>query len=312
MRHLKIFISFSILVVFLLSTVGCMKPFQKELYEEIQPSETAFVIPLEGATKAKQGKFDSEAFLNSMKIAAKRIQTPTRWHKTGRLNSSGKWIKTVRVIKVDRAPLTREWTKEQDRGSTSLDDAFRIESKESIEWYQGVTVSASIAETDAAKFLYNYSGKDLEYVLDNNVRSYAQDYLTGAFAQLFLDSARQSKKKIFDELKIVCKEKFLKKGVTIENIGAAGGFNYVDDDIQKSINEKFAAEQRKRAAKDDRLAAEEFARAEVAARKKMEVEIMKIKAQANLNFSKAALLWKGKYPEKVMPESMIFQTWSAD
>jgi len=274
--------------------------------------ETAFVIPLEGATKAKQGKFDSEAFLESKKVAAKRVQIPTRWHKTGRLHTSGKWIKTVRVIKIDRAPLTREWTQEQDRGSTSHDDAFRIESKESIEWYQGVTVSASISEEDAAKFLYNYSGKNLEYVLDNNVRSYAQDFLTGAFAQLYLDSARQAKKIIFDSLKVVCRRKFEKKGVTIENIGAAGGFNYVDDDIQTSINEKFAAEQRKRAARDDRLAAEEFARAEAAARKKMQVEIMKMEAQARLNFSKAALKWKGEYPDKVMPESMIFQTWSAD
>lgn len=121
-----------------------------------------------------------------MKVAAKRIQSTSFMPMCWNLYSSGKWIKTVRVIKVDRAPITREWTKEKERSSTTHDDAFRIESKESIEWYQGVTVSASISEENAAKFLYNYSGKTLEYVLDNNVRSYAQDFMTGAFAELFL------------------------------------------------------------------------------------------------------------------------------
>ena len=308
--------SFLILLTIILILNSCgiiMKPYQKEIYEEIQPNETAFVIPLEGASMTKQGKFDSEAFLDSMKVGAKRIKIPTRWYQKGRYWTNGKWIPTHMLIKVDRAPITREWTKEKERGSTSHDDAFRIESKESIEWLQGVTTSASIAEKDAAKFLYNYSGKTLEYILDNNVRSFAQDFLTGAFAQLFLDSARQSKKTIFDGLKIACKAKFLKKGITIENIGAAGGFNYVDEDIQNSINKKFAAEQNLKASKDDRAAAQEFAKAEVAARKKMQVEIMLMEAQAKLNFSLAALKWNGQYPNKIMPYGMVnFSQWHSE
>lgn len=59
------------------------------------------------------------------------------------------------------------------------------------------------------------------------------------------------------------------------------------------------AEQRLKASRDDRAAAQEFAKAEAAARKKMGVEIMKMEAQARLNYSKAALKWKGVYQKKL-------------
>lgn len=282
---MKRLVMLSVVACFLISMVGCVRPYKEAIYEEIKPNETAFVLPLEGANKEKQKKFKSVEYLEERKVAAKRIEIPRRWHQKGRLHANGRYIPTVMVIKVDRSPITREWTANPQTGSTTKDDAIRCESKESIEWLQGVTVSASIPEDMAATFLYNYSGKTLDYVLDNNVRSFAQDYLAGEFAQFELDEARTMKKKVFDGLKKECREKFSEKGVLVENIGAAGGFNYVDPEIQKAINMKFTAEQKLKAAKDERQAAQEFAKAGEAAKKKRAVDIMEMDAQARLNVS---------------------------
>ncbi len=274
-----------LLASFLVSTIGCVRPYKAEIYEEIKPNETAFVLPLEGANKEKQKQFKSVDYLEELKVAAKRIEIPRRWHKKGRLRCHGNYINTVMVIKVDRSPITREWTSNPETGTTPKDDAIRCESKESIEWLQGVTVSASIPENMAAIFLYHYSGKSLAYVLDNNVRSFAQDYLAGEFALYELDKARTMKKQIFDGLKDACADKFASKGVLIENVGAAGGFNYIDDEIQSAINMEFVAERKKTAAQDELIAAQTFARAGNAAKQKKEVDILEMDAKARLNVS---------------------------
>src|SRR5437868_11284483 len=89
-------------------TSGCVKPYDTPEYMEIDTSETGFLIPLEGDT-VSQAKFQSEDYLKQRKVAAKRVRVTHRWSQEGRLPNSGRWIPTVRLIKVNRSPVTREW-----------------------------------------------------------------------------------------------------------------------------------------------------------------------------------------------------------
>ena len=106
-----------LLISTLLFASGCgvIKPYNKPDVVVIEPNETAFVIPLEGASKSNQASFDSIEFLNEAKVATKRIEVAKRWLKTGRLPASGEYIPTARVITVSRTPVTREWKPEEGK-----------------------------------------------------------------------------------------------------------------------------------------------------------------------------------------------------
>ena len=288
-------------MLLVLALVSCRRPYQEKRYEVIAPNETAFVIPLEGANKTNQGKFGSEEYLQESKVAAKRIEIPTRFHQNGRRDWEGEWIPTVMVIKVDRSPVTREWTADPSKGTTNKNEAIEVESKESIGFGVGVTVSASIPEEMTSKFLYNYSGKTLADIMDKNVRSFVQDYLSKSFVAFVLDTARTKKAQVFDNLRTEARQFFLKKGIYIENIGAAGQFIYTEKEIQEAINSKFSAEMKVKAAKDEAEAAKEFLKAKSAieAQKMLDANIALMHAQANyLN------KWNGVYPTSMAGDLM--------
>src|SRR3954464_12670843 len=75
------------------------KPYDRPEYVEIDTSESAFLIPLEGDT-TNQAAFQSVQFLEQKKVAAKRIQITHRWNATGYWFTSGEWIGQVRLVKV--------------------------------------------------------------------------------------------------------------------------------------------------------------------------------------------------------------------
>ena len=62
---------------------GCRKPYDKPELVTIEPSQTAFLVPLIGDT-GNQGSFESEDLLLEAKVATKEIQIPHRWVQTGR------------------------------------------------------------------------------------------------------------------------------------------------------------------------------------------------------------------------------------
>ena len=49
-------------IIVAVALTGCIGPAKVDKFEEIAPNETAFVIPLEGASKKNQGKFVLSAF----------------------------------------------------------------------------------------------------------------------------------------------------------------------------------------------------------------------------------------------------------
>src|SRR5438477_2495972 len=130
-----------------LAGAGCIKDYDKPEYSEIDTSETGFLIPLEGDT-AGQAKFASQQYLEEKKVAAKRVQITHRWNQTGRLPNDGSWIPTVRLVKVKRSPITREWTAENNNGTSNKNQAVWVESNDSVGFSMGFTCTALIKEED--------------------------------------------------------------------------------------------------------------------------------------------------------------------
>lgn len=340
---------------------GCVPPFKKELLVEIKPNETAFVVPLEGKSKSGQGKFMSLEYLEANKVATKRISIPQRKQETGRGYWQIKYIPTAKVIRVNRQPVTREWTKDEDRGTNKTNEAIDVESKDSIGFSVGVNITALVMEEDASLFQYTYSGVPLFKLMDSDVRGFITSILSREFGVRNLKECKADKKSISDILLKETSEKFKQMGITISNVGLVGGLVYEDEKIQEAINEAYVAEmsvakqeqanlkkdkinkqrlkdaeqekliqvktndkniaiavaeaEEKRLfqekinqmniakAKADRIASEEFAKAEQANISRMTLEIKLIEAKAVLE---KAERWDGKLPEKILPENSSF------
>ena len=241
-------------VVGLLSLVGltgCMKPYDKPEFVEIDTSETGFLTPLEGDA-TQQAKFQSEDYLRQRKVAAKRVQITHRWSQEGRLTWNGRWIPTVRLVKVNRSPVTREWISPQSptaatqalRGAAN-DKAIWIESADSVGFSMGFTCTAFIAEDDAARFLYWYPSGSLADVMDREVRGRVQQSAAEVAAKYALDLLRGRKQEIADAVKNDLINFFAARGVTITTVGMFGGMTYENPEIQKAIDQTFIAQQLK-------------------------------------------------------------------
>jgi len=125
---------------------GCVRSYDRPEYVEIDTSETGFLIPLEG-DNAQQAKFQSEEYLKQRKIATKRVQITHRWSQEGRWPTDGRWIPLVRLVKVNRSPVTREWITSQGPATaqargTANDKAIWIESADSVGFSMGFTCTA--------------------------------------------------------------------------------------------------------------------------------------------------------------------------
>ena len=234
----------------LLFTSGCMKSYDKPEYVEIDTSETGFLIPLEG-DGTQQAKFQSEDYLKQRKVAAKRVQITHRWSQEGRISTDGRWIPTVRLVKVNRSPITREWMStattngEGNRRPNHSDQAIWIESGDSVGFSMGFTCTSYISEDDAAKFLYWYPSGSLQDVMDREVRARIQQVAAEVAAKYPLDVLRTKKQEISDAVKTDLTNFFATRGITVTTVGMFGGMTYENPAIQKSIDDTFIAQQLK-------------------------------------------------------------------
>lgn len=230
-----------------LVTSGC-KPYDKPEYVEIGTSETAFVIPLEGESPKAQVKFDSASYLESKKVSSKRIDIPHRWNQTGRLPFDGEWIDSVRVIKVDRTPITRQWSVTSENakiGSRTASGAIWLESSDSIGFSMGFNCTAYVSEEDTTKFLYWYKGSQLAEVMDSEIKARYQQAAAEIAAQVKIDLLREQKQKIVDAIRKDIVPFFKERGITITTIGQFGGMTYENQKIQSAIDETFISQQEK-------------------------------------------------------------------
>lgn len=289
-----------------LALIGC-GPVRVDPLVEIDTSETAFLVPLEGDTSA-QSQFDSVEYFESAKVATKRITIPQRRRYVGRLWFSYKWVPTMRVIKVNRAPITKKW-----RDKNSL---IHVESRDSIGFAVGVNLTAQIDEANAATFLYNYGEKDLDTAIDENVRSFLVSVLSREFGNRDLVECKADKGVISQIAFSETAEHFKGKGITITNLGLTDGLTYEDQAIQDAINATFIAEQEALTAEQREIAAtaeakvqvakaqgeaqaaEEFARAKSAREALVRLDIERMRAEAALEWAKK---WNGVLPNNVLP-----------
>jgi hypothetical protein len=283
-------------LIALVMILGSCRQYQEKIYVEVEPNETAFVIPMEQNTD-KQATFGSETFLEKKKVATKRIYTPTKWHQTGRMWFTGDYIATVRVIKVKRAPVTREWTNDGSGTSTNKKEDIEVESRESIAFGVKITATASIPEEWASRFLYNYNGRTLEQVMDYDVRGRVQNVLTSEFGARLLENCQADRAIVFDSMRTNVIEYFETMGVRIMNIGAAGDFEYLDEAIQIAINEKYSSKMKIEAAQNEVDAANLFVKARTAIVAQKELD-------AGINFinSCATAMVNGKFP---VPSTLV-------
>jgi hypothetical protein len=229
-------------------TCGCVRPYDRPEYVEIDTSDTGFLIPLEGDS-TEQVKFQSEDYLKQHKVAAKRVQITHRWSQEGRWPTDGRWIATVRLVKVNRSPVTREWVTTQTTVSASAiaraDKAIWIESGDSVGFSMGFTCTAFIPEEDASRFLYWYPSGSLADVMDKEVRGRIQQAAGEVAAKYPLDNLRSRKQEIADAVKQNVTNFFAQRGVTVTTVGMFGGMTYENPEIQKSIDQTFIAQQLK-------------------------------------------------------------------
>ena len=165
-----IWIGLGVLLVVLVLGGFLIKPYDRPEYVQIDTSESAFLIPLEGDT-ANQASFQSVQFLKQKMVAAKRIQITHRWNQVGYWPGHGEWIGMVQLVKVDRRPITGEWTASHKTGTSAKNEAISAESKDSVNFSMGVSCTAYIPEDLAAVFLYSYPSKSLGEMMDMEVRA---------------------------------------------------------------------------------------------------------------------------------------------
>ncbi len=223
---------------------GCVKEYDTPEFATIDTAETGFLIPLEGDTQT-QDRFQSETYLRQLKVASKRVQIPHRWLQTGRLSNSGKWIPIVRLIKVERSPITREWTADPSSGTAKKNEAIWIESADSVAFSMGFTCTAFIPEEKAAEFLYWYPSGTLHTVMDQEVRARIQQVSAEVAAKYPLDDLRAKKQEIMDAVRSDLTAFYAARGIAITTVGMFGGMTYENPEIQKSIDQTFIAQQEK-------------------------------------------------------------------
>ena len=299
----------AVISAFILTGCG---PYPTEQAVEVKNNETAFVVPLEGDTKAKQAQFMSIDYLEKAKVATKRIVIPLRKRSTGRAWFDYEWIPLARVIVVDRSPVTREWLEKA---------GIKVESLDSVGFTVGVNCTGMIREEDAAKFLYYYPGNSLSDVMNKNVKGFIQNVLAREFGSRNLSKCQLEKKDIVLDLSKELTSHFAQYGITISSVGIADGMSYDNAEVQKTIDAVFVnetrvkqAEQEREAqkiinekdlsiAQNERLKAEEFAKAAEAQTKMVELKIRQMEAEAKLESAKR---WDGKTPGGVVPSNSPF------
>lgn len=241
-------ILWAVMAVCAVSGCNCRRPYDVPEYIEIGAHETGFLVPLEGDT-AKQAKFDSAAAVSELRVAAKRVQVTHRWNQEGRWKNTGKWISTVRLIKVNRAPVTRQWTAETKTGTTAKDEGIWAESKDSVGFSTGFSVTAMVTEEDAALFLYRYQSCPLSKVMDSEVRARIQAVFAECAAEYNLSELRERKVEIIAAIRGDLIPFFAERGISLTTIAMFGGLAYENPAIQKSIDAVFISQREKEVSK---------------------------------------------------------------
>jgi regulator of protease activity HflC (stomatin/prohibitin superfamily) len=232
----------------LLLLPGCMRqPFEPVNLETIGPNEEGFLIPYTGDTK-KQTSTNNEEFLRANLVATKQIRVPQQWIQLGYETTgwNGEWRDAAKLIKVDKSPVTREWTADPNTGTSNRNEAIWVMTSDQVEFSTGWTCTSRIAtRDDAVKFLHNYPSGSLQSVMDTEVRAKLQAEFGLEVTDLPMDELRKNATPHLKRVVETLIKFFSERGITITNLGISGGFVYKDKAIQDMLVKVFNAEQQK-------------------------------------------------------------------
>ena len=222
---------------------GCLfrKPYDTPEFVTIEPSQTAFLIPLVGDA-TNQSSFESEEMLLEAKVPTKEIQIPHRWVQTGRKNWMGEWRPSAVLIVVERKPVSRSW-ESGDSAASSSNRAIFGGSSDNIGIYVGMNCTAMIEEKDAAKFLYRYNNTPLETIIDTDIKKMVEDRFNIETAKYTSTELGAKKGEIMEAVKKYVVDYFKEYGITITVLGLKEDISFENPEIQKAIDAKFASEQ---------------------------------------------------------------------
>lgn len=236
------------LIVMLLSIVmcctlftACSRPYDVPEFVRIEPSQTAFLIPLVGDSTT-QASFESEELLLEAKVATKEIQIPHRWVQTGRKDWTGEWRPSATLIIVERKPVSRSW-ESGDSAAASSNKAIFGETSDAIGVYVGMNCTALIEEADAAKFLYRYNNTPLETIIDTDIKKMVEDEFNMATSKYASGELHANKEVIMNTVKKNVTDYFKDYGITITVLGLKEGISFENPEIQKALDAKYASEQ---------------------------------------------------------------------
>lgn len=238
-------------VMTMIATTSCIKPYDTPEFKTIEPSQTAFLVPLVGDS-SNQANFESEEMLLNAKVATKEVQIPHRWVQTGRFNWKGEYRATATLIIVERKPVSRSWDSQEEVvvGGTeeapikeTVNKAVFGETADAIGIYVGMNCTAMIEEKDAAKFLYRYNNTSLEKIIDTDIKKMVEDEFNRATSQYKSTELHIHKTDIIEVVKTNVVEYFKEYGITITVLGIKEGFSFENPEIQEALDAKFASEQ---------------------------------------------------------------------
>src|SRR5574344_1161775 len=228
---MKKFYFLGVAVVMMAAIVSC-RPYDKPEYINVGTNDTAFAIPLE--QKQKGNAVVGEEMWKKNLVNAKRIEIPHRWNKTGRANWDGKWIPTIEVVKVSRSPVSVLWDE------NSADKQIKAESKESIGFTVPITLTATIADDNAAiKFLNIWgSNTTLENAVNTTLNAFIQESMNKKLSALGLEEDKKQKSAIITAVGEELKAYALENGITITQFAGTSGFVYDKKEIQEAIDKQ--------------------------------------------------------------------------
>lgn len=303
---MKKIIAFVLTLAMCLSLCGCRRPYDTPEFVTIEPSQTAFLIPLVGDS-AEQSAFDSEELLAERKVATKEIQIPHRWVQTGRKSWKGEWRPSATLIVVERKPVSRSW-ESGDSAATSSNRAIFGGSSDNIGIYVGMNCTAMIEEKDAAKFLYRYNNTPLETIIDTDIKKMVEDRFNVETAKYVSTELGAKKGDIMEAVKGYVIPYFKEYGITITVLGLKEDVSYENPAIQAAIDQKFASEQKVTIQENENKAALAKAEAEAQAliiKAEGEGEAMKVLAADKAE----AYRLMSEHLTKELLEKMFYDKW---
>jgi regulator of protease activity HflC (stomatin/prohibitin superfamily) len=242
-----------------LSLPGCYRPFEPIHLETIGTSEEGFLIPYSGDGK-KQASTNNEEYLKQNLVYTKQVRIPQQWiaHGYETITPNGAWQDAAKLIKVDKSPVTREWTADPNSGTSNRNEAIWVMTSDQVEFSTGWTCTARIeSRDDAVKFLHNYPAGSLKEVMDSEVRAKLQATFGLEVTDLPMDELRKKATPHIQKTVKDVTEFFKERGITITNLGITGGFVYKDKSILDTMVKVFNAEQEKSIAAASTAAQEE-------------------------------------------------------